>query len=118
MTEFATSTPPTSHEVPLAVQQVEADVMAAANAAVAADGGDNTISNGESNFFPVCDHFDQRTHRHIADPEHPTMRGMLWKERGGGYTKYTILSDIIDEAMLKCMKNHGRPSYRFLCTSC
>ena len=108
MTEFTTSTPPTSHEVPLAVQQVEAAVMAAANAAVAADGGDNTISNGESNFFPVRDHFDPRTHRHIGNPRHPSMRGMLRKERAGGYTKYTILSDIIDEAMLKCMKNHGR----------
>ena len=43
----------------------------------------------------------------IGDPGRPTMRGMLRKERSGGYNKCTILSDIIDEAMLHCMKKQG-----------
>ena len=93
MTELETIPlhPNMAHEAPLAyaAQQVE-------NAAA-----------DVRHHFPVRDHFNPRTHRHIGDPGRPTMRGMLRKERGGGYTKYTILSDIIDEAMLKCMKVGG-----------
>ena len=74
---------------------------------------DNTTAStaasslGGGNYLPTREHFDSQTHRHIGDPGRPTMKGMLKKERGGGYTKYTILSDIIDESMLNCMKNHG-----------
>ena len=99
MTELETSTPPMAHEAPLAyaaqqvedaTQQVEDAVIAAAAAAPAA-----AFAGGRQH-FPVRDNFDPSTHRHIGDPGRPTMRGMLRKERGGGYTKYTILSDIIE----------------------
>jgi hypothetical protein len=49
----------------------------------------------------------------IGDPGRPTTRGMLRKERSGGYTKYTILSDIIDESVLHCMKKQGHLKIHF-----
>jgi hypothetical protein len=115
MTEHETSTPPMAYNAPLAyaAQQVEDATQQVEDAVIAAAAA---VAGGRRH-FPVHDNFDPSTHRHIGDPGRPTMRGMLRKERGGGYTKYTILSDIIDESMLNCIKKHGHLLIDFYASS-
>ena len=49
----------------------------------------------------------------IGNPEGIHMRGYLKNQRSSGYNKHTTLSDIIDEAMLQCVKNQGHLKIEF-----
>jgi hypothetical protein len=49
----------------------------------------------------------------IGDPKGIHMRGYLKNQRSSGYNKKTTVSDIMDEAMLQCVKNQGHLKIEF-----